>query len=178
MKAKTKCLIGYDTYFIQVLTNTETNLCRTKRQDITYVRLLLLDDRSSCRRSCTKDWYSALHASTSFPLVQPFCKKPFQELVKQLERSNVIRTNHNCRTEAAHTLFYDSSRSNGRQNTVHNFFEKATGITAKLCPWVLATNFVQCSHHATAGEKVFFISRRKPRMILYNVLFPLFYKWQ
>ena len=30
---------------------------------------LLVDDRSSCRCSCTKDWYSARHASTSLPLV-------------------------------------------------------------------------------------------------------------
>ena len=32
------CLIGYDTYFIQVLTSAETSLSGTERQDVTYVR--------------------------------------------------------------------------------------------------------------------------------------------
>ena len=35
---------------------------------------LPVDERSICRWSCTKDWYSALHASTSLPLVHPFSK--------------------------------------------------------------------------------------------------------
>ena len=42
---------------------------------------LLMDDRSSCRCSCTKDWYSALHASTSLPLVQPFSRSPSKSLL-------------------------------------------------------------------------------------------------
>ena len=42
---------------------------------------LLVDDRSSCRCSCTKDLYSALHASTSLPLLQPFSKSPSNSLL-------------------------------------------------------------------------------------------------
>ena len=43
---------------------------------------LLVDDRSSCRCSCTKEWYSARHASVSLPLVQPFSKSPTRSLLK------------------------------------------------------------------------------------------------
>ena len=43
---------------------------------------LLVDDRSSCRCSCAKDWYSARHASTSLPLVQPFSSSPSKSLLK------------------------------------------------------------------------------------------------
>ena len=42
---------------------------------------LLVDDRSSCHRSCTKEWYSALHASTSLPLVHPFSRSPSKILL-------------------------------------------------------------------------------------------------
>ena len=41
---------------------------------------LLMDNRSSCRCSCTKDWYSARHASTSLPLVQAFSRSPSKSL--------------------------------------------------------------------------------------------------
>ena len=53
-----------------------------------------------------------------------FLQKTIQELVEQLERSEVIPTNCNCRAEETGTLSYDRSRSNGRQNTIHKFFEK------------------------------------------------------
>ena len=43
----------------------------------------LVDDRSSCRCSCTKDWYSSRHASTSLPLVQPFSSSPSMSLFKK-----------------------------------------------------------------------------------------------
>ena len=43
---------------------------------------LLVDDRSSCRCSCAKDWYSARQASTSLPLVQPFSSSPSKSLLK------------------------------------------------------------------------------------------------
>ena len=42
---------------------------------------LLVDNCSSCRFSCTKDWYSAVHASTSLPLDQPFTKSPSKNLL-------------------------------------------------------------------------------------------------
>ena len=74
--------IGYNTYFIQVPTSAETSLSGTERQDVTYVRAPFVDDRSSCRCSCTKDWYSARHASTSLPLVQPFSSSPSKSLLK------------------------------------------------------------------------------------------------
>ena len=41
---------------------------------------LLVDDRSSCRCSRKKDWYSALYASISLPLVQPFSNRPSNSL--------------------------------------------------------------------------------------------------
>ena len=37
-KCKTTCKIGYDTIFLQVVTSTETNLCRTKGQGVPYVK--------------------------------------------------------------------------------------------------------------------------------------------
>ena len=37
---KTTCMFGYDTYFTQVLTSMETNLCRTERQEVPYVRVV------------------------------------------------------------------------------------------------------------------------------------------
>ena len=44
---------------------------------------LLVDDHSSSRCSCTKDWYSALHASTSLPLVHTFSQSPSTSLLKR-----------------------------------------------------------------------------------------------
>ena len=61
-------------------------------------------------------------------------QKPIRKLVKKLERSDVIPTNHNCRAEAAQALSYDGSRSKSWQDTIHKLLEKATGITVKLCP--------------------------------------------
>ena len=43
---------------------------------------LLVDDRSSCRCSRTKDRYSARHASTSLPLIQLFSSSPSTGLLK------------------------------------------------------------------------------------------------
>ena len=62
-------------------------------------------------------------------------------------------------------LSNERSRSNSQQQKIHNFFKKAMGITAKFNRQLLASNFVQCSHHASARKKVFFINRRKPRTI-------------
>ena len=42
---------------------------------------LLVDDNSSCRCSCTNDWYSAVHVSSSLPLVHPFSKIPSKSLL-------------------------------------------------------------------------------------------------
>ena len=37
---------------------------------------LLVEDRSSCRCSRTKDWYSARQASISLPFIRPRSKSP------------------------------------------------------------------------------------------------------
>ena len=55
----------------QPVKNEEQN----DRTSSVSVRLVVYD-HSSCRCSCTKDWYSALHASTSLPLVQPVSQSP------------------------------------------------------------------------------------------------------
>ena len=80
-----KCLIGHDTYLHSLYRCRQTRkpACseQNDRRSPTSGRLLV-DDRSSCRCSCTKDWYSARHASTSLPLVQPFSRSPFKSLLK------------------------------------------------------------------------------------------------
>ena len=74
-------LIGYNTYFVEVLASTETNLCGTKRQDFTYIRaalrgrplqlLLFLHKRLVFRPAHFK----------FYPSGQPFCKSPFNSLL-------------------------------------------------------------------------------------------------
>ena len=132
MEVRATCLIGYDTHFILVLRSTETGLCRTEREDVTYVR--------AAPRGLPLQLPLFLHkglvlspARFNFaPSGPTLLQKPIQQLVEQLQRSDVIPTNHKCRAEAAQTLSCYWSRSNGRQNTIHKFFEKATCITAKL----------------------------------------------
>ena len=80
--AKVINLPGYDTCFIQVPTSAKTNLSRTERQDVTYVRAAPRGRALQLPLFLNKDWYSARHASTSLPLVQPFSSNPSKSLLK------------------------------------------------------------------------------------------------
>ena len=171
-------MIGYDIYFIQVLTSTETSLCRTERQDVPYDRAAPHGRPLQLPLFLHKRHFFS-HSRFNFALSGPaFLYKPLPELVEQLERSDVITTNHKCRAEAADTLFYGRIRINSSQQTINKFLEKATVITAKLSPQIFSPNFVQRSHHASARRKVLLINRRKLQMIWGHVILPLFYKWQ
>ena len=71
--------IGQDTYFKQMLASIKISLQKTRKQiDRTSPTSgrLLVEDRSSCRCSRTKDWYSARQSSISLPLIQPLSKSP------------------------------------------------------------------------------------------------------
>ena len=93
-------LFGYDTYFLQVSTSAETSLCRTERQDVTYVR--------AAPRGRPLQLPLFLHkglvlspARLCLTLPCPtFLQQPIQEFVEELYRRNIFPTNHNCRTEA------------------------------------------------------------------------------
>ena len=75
-------LLGYDTFFIQVPTRAKTSLSRTERQDVTYVRATPRGRPLQLPLFCTKDWYSAQHASTLLPFVQLFSSSPSKSLLK------------------------------------------------------------------------------------------------
>ena len=160
--------------FVQVLTSPETNLCRTDPQDVPYAKAAPPGPPLQLPLFRDKGLVFSPARFNFAPTGQLLLYKPIQELVQQLEGSNVIPTNHNCRDEAAHTLSYERFPSNSSQQTIHKLLEKATGIAVKLNPQILAPNFVQCSHHACAGRKVFFINCRKPQMIWGHVFRPLF----
>ena len=68
--------IGQDTYFKQMMASTETNLQRTKRQDVTYVRVGPLERPLRCGCSSTKGWYSARQSSILLPLTHPLSRSP------------------------------------------------------------------------------------------------------
>ena len=110
MEVGITCLFGYDTYFTQKLTSTETSLCRTERQDVTYVK--------AAPRGPPLQLPLFLHkgvvlspAGFNFALSGPtVLQKPIQEICKQLERSDVNPTNHNCRAEAAQILLLISKQ--------------------------------------------------------------------
>ena len=83
---------------------------------------LLVDDRSNGRCSCTKDVYSALHASTSFPLVYPFSKIPSKSLLNSWRgaKSSPPTTN------AAHTQLIPCPMKTLESTVDCNQFEKSS----------------------------------------------------
>ena len=119
---KATFLIGYDTYFIQMPTSAKTSLCRTEWQDITYVRAaprgrplqlpLFLHKRLVLSPG-------RLNLATPGPIL---LQQPIQEFVEKLKRSNLVPTNHNCRTELTQTLSNDGAWSNGWQDTIDKIF--------------------------------------------------------
>ena len=126
-------LIGRDTYFIQVPTSAETSLCRTEWQEVTYVRADPRGRPLQLPLFLHKGLVLGLARLNFAPLGPTLLQKAIQELVKKMERSDVIPTNNNFRAEAAQTLSNDGSRSHGWQDTIHKLLEKATGITTKFC---------------------------------------------
>ena len=176
MEVRTICLIGYDIYFIQVVTSTETNLCRTKRQDITYVRAALrwrpfpaaaVPAQMTGTQACT------LQLSSLSPKAHPIAcwttaKERRHRDQPQLQTGSI-----------SHPVLWLISRQRLtvytsqilRQSDGHHGETLSVNTDYQLCP-------VQSSHDASARKKVFFINRRKPRLIWDNVFFPLFYKWQ
>ena len=172
------CLIGYNTYFIQVPTSAKTSLCRTEWQDVTYVRAAPLGRPLQLPLFIHKGLVLSLARLNLTPLGPTLLQQPIQEFVEKFERSDVIPTNNNCRAEAAQALSNDESGSDGWQDTIDKIFQKATGITAKFFLQILATNSVQCSHHTGISQKVFLINCWETRMIWHKVFFPLFYERQ
>ena len=75
-------LLGYDENFIQVPTSARTSVSKTKRQDVTYVRAAPRGRPLQLLLFLAKDWYSALNASFSLPLVQLFLSSPSKSLLK------------------------------------------------------------------------------------------------
>ena len=148
------CYIGHDTYFIQVPTNAKTSLCKAERQDVNYIRAPARGRPLQLPLFLHEGLLLSAARLNFAPLGPTPLQKPIQELVKKLERNDVIPTNNNCRAEATQTLTYYRSRSSGRQNIIHKIFEKATGITTKTCPEVLATNFVKPVLNADSSRKV------------------------
>ena len=146
MEVGAACLIGYDTYFIQVLTSTEINLCRTEQQEVTYVRRLLVDCRFSCRLSCTKGWYSALHGSISLPLVKLFSKSPTESLLSNRKgaTSSTPTTIAGQKQLSPVLLLISNQRSTEhksqifRENDGHHGETLSVGTAYQLCPMQLS----------------------------------------
>ena len=172
------CLIGDNTYFIQVPTSSKSSLYRTNWQDVTYVRAAPRGRPLQLPLFLHKGLVLSPARLNLAPLGPTLLQQPIQEFVAKLERSNIVPTNHNCRTEATQAVYNDGSRSNGWQDTIEKIFHKPTGITAKFFLQILATNFVQRSHHTGISQKVLLINWWETRMIWHNVLFPLFYERQ
>ena len=136
-----------------------------------------MDDRSSCRCSCTRDWYSARHASTSLPLVQHFSRSPSRSLLRSWKRAMSSPPTTNAGQKQLKPCPKTDLEATVDRTQFTNSSKKRR-TSRRNCPQVIATNFVQCSHHAGASEKVFFINCREPQMIRGKVFFPLFHKGQ
>ena len=170
-------LIGY---------NTCLHRCRRARKPACAVQndrtsptsgRLLVDHRSNCRCSCTKDWYSARHASTSPPLVQPFSSSPSKSLLKSCRE-----TTSSPPTTIAGQKQLKACPMTERAATVERTqFTKLLENDAHhdgFLLQIMATDFAQRSHHTGTNMKVFIIDCWESRMIRDNVLFPLFNKRQ
>ena len=103
-------------------TSAKTGLCRKKWQDVTYVRAAPRGRPLQLPLFLHKGLVLSPARLKFAPPGPTLLQKTIQELVKKLERSHVIPINHNCRVEAAQTLIYDGSRSNGWQDTIHKVF--------------------------------------------------------
>ena len=88
-KCNTTCVIEDDTYFIQVLMSTKTRLCRRERQNVPYIRAAPHGRPLQLPLFLHKDWYSALHASISHPLVHPFSKRTSKGLLNTWKGENL-----------------------------------------------------------------------------------------
>ena len=78
-------MIEYDIYFIQVLTRTETSLCRTERQDVPYDRAAPHGRPLQLPLFLHKRHFFS-HSRFNFALSGPaFLYKPLPELVEQPE---------------------------------------------------------------------------------------------
>ena len=139
---------------------------------------LLVDDRSGCRCSCTKGLVLSPARLNFAPPCPTLHQKPIQELVKKLERSDVIRTSHNCRAEPAYSLSHHRSWSHSGQQTYHKLLKEATGMMVKFGPEMVPSNIVQSCQYLRSRKKMLFTSCRKLGLTWGQVLVPLIHRWQ
>ena len=92
-------LFGYDTYFIQVPMSAKTNLCRTKWPDVIYVRAAPRGRPLQLPLFLHKGLVLSPERLNFAPPGPTILQKPIQELVEELQRSNIVPTNHNRRAK-------------------------------------------------------------------------------
>ena len=82
-------LLDWIRYILYTGAEEHRNQAVAERNDKTFPpsEWLLVNDCSSCHSFCTKDWYSALHVSTSISLVQAFSKSPTKGLLNNSKRA-------------------------------------------------------------------------------------------
>ena len=115
-------LTGYHTYFIQVPTSAKTSLSRTERQDVTYVRAAPRGRPLQLPLFLHKGLVLSPTRLNFAPPGSTLLQQPIQELDEELQRSNIVPTNHNRRAKTTQTLSDDRACSNGGQNTIHEIF--------------------------------------------------------
>ena len=76
MEGRVTYLIGFDTYFTQVLTSTETSLCSTKRQEVNYVSVAPRGRPLQLPPFLHKGLVLSPARFNFAPLVQPSSKSP------------------------------------------------------------------------------------------------------
>ena len=170
--------IGHDTYFKQMLTNTETSLRGTKRQHITYVRaaprrrplqLSLLLNKGLVLRPASLD-LTALHP--------PMIQKTIEQKTQQMQWLMIVSSDDDRWTETAQPLSNLRPGSHSRQHGSRELFRKSTGITLEFPLQVRTPNVVESCQHPCPGQKLPISNWRKLGMIRQHIVIPLLHKRQ
>ena len=145
---------------------------------------LFVEDRFSCRCSCTKDWYSALKASTSLPSADPFSKSAPNSLVKNCKRATpsspitiagqeqLIPCPTSDREETVDSKQFTNSSRRGRASRLYSVFKYwlptlfrpvITRFPARKSPSSIVGNWdwigvTWPSHCSTIGKEEHFFS--------------------